>query len=201
MNQLSWTQTDKIVIASVEIDDIILKFPIENKIINNLINHTPKVYYFKVNYDGSEYNYIADFDGLKPVVRNAQKLSVKIKMNKSVDKVSLAEFCYYTIARGESFMERYMGIKGWQTQEYNFKIIKLDEANKPIKNQTQPENLILQNTITEEHKSTKPQSTIIPDNNIIKCSSCGFETSTNIDVCPNCFTLLVEGEDDVDFAI
>lgn len=201
MNQLSWTQTDQIVIAKVEIGDLILKFPIENKIINNLINHTPKVYYFKVNYDGTEYDYIADFNGLKPVVRNAQKLSVKIRMNKPVDKANLAECCYYTIARGESFMERYMGIKGWQTQAYNFKIIKLDEANKPINNKTQPENFIPHNTIAKEHNSTERRITKISDNKIIKCSSCGFEIFTNIDVCPNCFALLVEGEDDVDFAI
>jgi len=202
MEQLNWTQTDKIIIATVNIDEKVLKFSLEKKIINNLINHTPRIYYFKLNYKGKTYDYIADFNGLKPLVRLSKTLSIKIKSNKPNHIKSVSEFGNYVIARGESFMDRYMGISGWQTQEYNFELIVLDEANKPIINKITSQIIEETNTIQQKDlKTLVEQKTTSLSPETQKCKNCGAETMSNIDVCPNCFALLTNAENDVDFAI
>lgn len=201
MKELNWQQTDKIVIGTVEVDERIIKFSIENRIINNLINHTPRVYFFKLNYEGKEYDFIANFNELKPIVRKSSKLSVKVKTEKKIDNKSILDFGFYTIARGESFMERFMGIKGWQTQEYNFKLVLLDEKNKPEKTETpKVDNPIKKEQHTSTIVESENKSTNVEPTNF-KCEKCGHEITTDLDVCPSCFNLLIPLEKDVDFTI
>ncbi len=203
MKDLNWKQTDKIVIASAEINDKIIKFSIENKIINHLINNTPKVYVFKVEINNEKFDYIVDFQELKPVVAKAKKLSFKVKSKDTNEAKNVQAYGYYAIARGESFMERYLGIDGWQAQEYKFKIILLDEQNKPDKTVEQKQVATPPPPPVNKQKAPVVQKEIVKEvkNEAVKCQFCGNDISVDLDICPHCFKLLIPAEKDVDFAL
>ncbi len=209
MELISWTQTDKIVIASAPIEQNVIKFKIESKIINNIVNHTPPIFFFKVVFEGKTYDFIIDFTGLKPVIKQSQKLSFKVKTDKPAEKAKVASSNYYCIARGESFMERFLGIEGWQAQEYNFGIFLLDEQNtEPVLDKPEGDINTKFSTPTNFQKEqeeqvsvslkAKSKETFAPIN---ECKNCGTKVSDDIDICPNCFENLFTPEKDVDFAL
>lgn len=207
MNQIEWTQNDRIVVASANIEEKIVKFKIEKKIINNLINHTPPVYFINIHKGGKIYEFLVDFSGLRPIIMQQTKLSYTIKKTKKTAKRPISINEYYTIARGESFQDRFLSFNGWQTQEYHFEFILLDENDNEIAplssvSATPDPDRDTENIISKENKKPLKVSGIQADKlTTHECNECGTKVSIDVDICPNCFKNFFEAEKDVDFAL
>jgi len=115
-------------------------------------------------------------------------------------------------------MERFLGVKGWQTQEYFFGIIPLDEKLIPQINvtpETNTQNEVVKNNIVTEkiippidkNISANLENTEVIVNNLTnssklqECKKCHNIISSDFDMCPYCFTQLIELEEGVDFVI
>ncbi len=201
MEQIDWIQ-DKHSFAFfiIKQNNDSFRIKIEPKIIGMLVSHSPKIFYVELNIDNKSSIYIVDFSDLKPIVSQTKKLKIKIKSNKTEEKAIVQpKTNYYKISRGESFMERFLGINGWQAQEFAFPFAPDKQSttekdnNYSISTKASDSN---QAPSAVKTNNNKPLS-----NNIRTCKNCGYIVSDdNVDYCPNCFEPLFEAEEGVDFA-
>lgn len=213
MEQLNWEQTQNNLFVIIEHKGKKIKFKIDDRILIPLIANTPRFYDFIVTIDSVKTEYEVDFNDLKPIVKSTGKL--KISSNKNVAQIVEVSnsFGTYVIARGESYMERFLGVNGWQTQEYFFGIIPLDEKLIPQMNKTQEKIIQKEN---EKIKENNPQLNNISTNlekvdvivnksvnasKLQECKKCKNIVPSDFDMCPFCFSQLIELEEGVDFII
>ncbi len=219
MKELNWKQTNRLVIATVELENKTIKFKIDNRIVNYLVEHTPKVFFFKIKIDGKSEKLMANFAKLKPIVSKSSKLSVKIASKKNVQEENIDSGNYYSIARGESFMEKYLGVEGWQSQEYKFKLTMLDEKI-DIEKQQKEKKVTTKHQVfkgpkeasqRQSHKinikqdktttaKTEQESKKV-EQNAQKCPYCQSTIPSDLDICPICFEVMEKAPDDVDFMV
>jgi NADH pyrophosphatase NudC (nudix superfamily) len=206
MEDLKWTQAGSIVSFSLMIENEEKIFRVNPKIVNFLASHTPKIFYFDVYYKSKKFHFLADMRSMKPVIAPASRLSVRISSKKNIDDRRKDNFeDYFTISRGESFSDRFLGINGWQTQEYRFELkqsvntenVDLNDKNFDVRTKIQtirPESF---KSEEKEKVSLKIQS----EQKAKKCKNCGAIIDDDVDFCPHCFSPLFDKEDGVDYAL
>ena len=208
LEPLNWKQTNKNVFVTVKFDKKSIKFKLDDRIIFHLIGNSPKIYFFTVNIGDKKLDFLADFSALKPIIKSSGKLSFKIKSSSKSEVSEVSTFGNYVIARGESFHERFLGVKGWQPQEYLFNIIPLEQKNiQTIPHATEqsptlPETEIKSTKIIKQ--TTQPTETISHKEEKSKfqeCPKCGNVVTSDFDTCPHCFNSILVPEKDVDFAL
>ncbi len=215
--QLNWEQKNDNVFIKFQIAEKEITFKLDDRILIHLIGNSPKIYFFKIFVAEFETEYLIDFSHLKPVIKSSGKLSVKFKTNQKVEPKKSFDFGKYTIARGESYQERFLGVEGWQPQEYFFNLIPLEQSNnisKPLvdnnfeiqtekvdfkatDNSKQPEVLSNQEVKTVEPVKEQPEEV----SKFKECPICGNIVFSDFEYCPHCFASFIKPEKDVDFAI
>lgn len=190
---ITWEQNEAMVLISCEINQKVIKFRMEESIIQYITNSTPKVFYFSLNYQENQIQEIINFDELKPIFKKQAKLSVTIKTSVPQNQKQSISDGYYSIARGESFMERFLGMQGWQNQEYKFAIKLYDEKVVEQKEIVEP--------IIEKTADNLTNQNVQKQQTEIKCNSCGSILEQTYDICPICFTKITAEEKDVDIAL
>ena len=211
LQALNWKQTDKNIFVTAKIKDENIKFKIDDRIIHFLIGNSPKIYFFTININNNKFDFLADFSTLRPIIKSSGKLSFKIRVSEKKEIREETAFGNYVIARGESFHKRFLGADGWQTQEYLFGIIPLEQKNIDTKPQITKQNPTKPTTntvskVVEPIKQTPTSSTEKithkeQKSKFQECSTCGNVITSEFDTCPYCFNSILEPEKDVDFAI
>lgn len=208
MEQIQWTQNNENVYFIVEVNNDKLNIKIEPKILSILVSHSPKIFYLDINLNNENLSYMIDFSELKPIIKKQNKLKVQVKTKNDIKAQSLfqPESNFYKLSRGESFMERYLGINGWQSQEFAFPFD--PEKEKIVEQQNSQEHKISTkfseiNQAKEHLHEKSPKLNIQKESkgNIQECKKCGFIVADNVDYCPKCFSPFFDAEKDVDFAI
>ena len=216
LESLNWEQTNKNIFVTVKHEDKNIKFKIEDRLILHLIGNSPKIYFFTINIKNNKLEFLADFSALKPIIKSRGKLSFKVKVSEKEDIIEENSFGNYVIARGESFHERFLGVDGWQTQEYLFSLIPLEQQNIVAKQQEVKQNIkkIETKTVNKVVEQTKDITTPPPippitpsishkeqKSKFQECVHCGNILISEFDTCPYCFKLILQPEEGVDFAI
>lgn len=208
MEHLQWTQNNENVFLIVDTNNNKLNIKIEPKILSILVSHSPKIFYLHINLNKENLSYMIDFTDLKPIIKQQSKLKIQVKSKNDIKAQSLfqPESNFYKISRGESFMERYLGINGWQSQEFAFPFE--PDKDKILEQQNSQEHKISTkfseiNQPKEHLQKDSPKLNIQKqsNSNIQECKKCGFIIADNIDYCPKCFAPFFEAEKDVDFSI
>lgn len=205
MEHIEWTQDKNNVFFIInDNNNEKKKIKLEPKIVSILVAHTPKIFYVDINIDKKDLNFIVDFSKLKPIIKKAKKLKVSVK-SKIIKDASIIQpnENFYKISRGESFMERYLGINGWQAQEFAFPFV----AQKDVQKNENPPEISTKYTSINQPKD-KPKEQVKTNikaesekQNLQECKNCGTIISDNIDYCHNCFEPLFEPQEGVDFTI
>lgn len=211
LEQLIWEQTKKNVFVSIKYENKDIKFKLDDRILMNLIGNSPKVYFFTINIGEDKLEFLADFTNLKPIVKSSGKLKFKVKSASSNIISEVSTFGNYVIARGESFYDRFLGVKGWQAQEYLFNLIPLELKDSVVKieEKKQPTTILQETKQTEivpeivkkttQIKETIPQKT--EKSKFQECPQCGNLITSDFDYCPHCFKSTIQPEKGIDFAI
>ncbi len=209
MEKLIWEQNKNNVFVSIEHQEKKITFKLDEKILLHLIGNSPKIFYFSINIQNSRKDYLADFGGLKPIIKSRNKLKVSMKSTVTTTQQNKNSIGKYTIARGESFYERFLGVKGWQTQEYLFDIVPTEKNIVPVdKNITEKETktTVKIEQIKVSGQAAKPAAPKIKfksesKNKFVECGECGNIIASELDICPHCFALNIEVEKDIDLTI
>ena len=204
--ELIWQQSKNTVTieVSTQSNEAII-FSLEPEIINFLAGNTPKFYEFFIKLKGeNEKSFFVDFNNLKPVASSQSKLRITItKKNNFVSTKyrGIQEKGRYSIARGESFYERYLSETGWIRQKNYFNLYDYSEVTgnktkikkEPIKVDVPlvKETLKVQTDTKKQQASTEEQTETVSK----KCISCSEIIPDNYDVCPYCSTQQTEAKE------
>lgn len=213
MQELVWKQKRQNVFITIELNEKKIMFKLDERLIIHLIGNSPKVYFLTVNLEKESIQFLANFTDLKPVIKTSGKLKLSIKTSTPKKTTQVSTFGNYTIARGESFYERFLGVEGWQAQKYLFNLIPLDQKDvvKEIKEtKTQPTEL--KEKGTKKHvEETVIEKIDVPEippiketeqkSKFLECPKCQNIISTDFDICPHCFNSIVKIEEEVDLII
>ena len=181
-----WQIKNNKVLCNIELEGEKLVFELPSKILPYIISHTPKMFYFNFYINDKKYTQIIDLQGI--YIPQNQKKKLKIYFNAQQDR-SIVFDKKYSIARGESFKDRYLTPYGWQVQEYFFPIH--TEKNHKDNGIEKKEHL--------QPKSAKKQKENV---GIYKeCPHCGAILLSEYDYCPYCQKYISEIDSDADITI
>ncbi|MBN2893202.1 MAG: hypothetical protein JXL97_15130 [Bacteroidales bacterium] len=214
MEELFWEQKNDNVFITVEYKNKNIKFKLDDRIIIHLIGNSPKIYYFSINIGGETQDFLANFSDLKPIIKSSGKLKLTVNSKTKSNVSEVSTFGTYTIARGESFYERFLGVKDWQSQEYLFNLVPLSQQDvvKKVEEKTQPTHL-QETKVVEKIEEKTFEVPDLPEiitpvqpikeekSKFLECPSCGSILSSDYDFCPHCFKATIKPEQGVDFAI
>jgi len=194
METVEWRQKDENVIIFLKTQGKEKEIKLDSKLINFILAQTPRILFFYLYESGQKYSFMADFKGLKPIIRSQSKLKITLKTANTVNETIQKPDKYYVIARGESYQDRYLSPQGWQVQEYPYS---LEVSDKKVE-ETIKQTTNIQSEQWEETKGTLSKTTA-PDSKI--CPNCKKRIPIELDTCPLCFTNFTKPEKGVDFVL
>lgn len=187
--ELQWQQKGNEVLIDITSESgEEITFVLNKNIINLLAGNTPKFYIFSIKIGTeTEKEFFADFNGLRSVSvkTNSLKITLGTKKKSGIPAKyrGLQPVGRYSIARGESFYERYLSDDGWVRQKpyfdlYNDRQVGGGSTQKPE---------IKENKNTSGNLSTKKQGGIVQNQPAYKtCPTCKNEISAKFETCPYC---------------
>lgn len=120
MDSLNWRQDSDGLHVMVETGaGVSARFTIRNSHINFLLAGTPRMYhvFIKLNGSDSETQYILDLESLRPVINKANGLRISLgRKQQGASNAAAQQVGYYSLARGESYQDRFLAENGWQDQ-------------------------------------------------------------------------------------
>jgi hypothetical protein len=131
VKQLEWEQNNAEIIIKLQQPDRILNFTIDKRLINHLVNNSPKLVSLYVEMQNQkEEEYLVDFEGIKPLttLENKLKFTVSEKNPESELEQNFTILGKYCIGRGESHFARHISENGWQHQRKYFNVYASEEV-------------------------------------------------------------------------
>lgn len=204
--ELNWKQNNNEVIIELTSETgEQIRFMLEDTGINHLAGNTPKFYIFYIKLKNEEEKeYFVDFNTLKSVVslQNNLKITLTTSKNKKANKKykGLKAKGMYSIARGESFYERFLSISGWNRQKSYFDLFDENEISKTSANK------IINETDNKKAINNLKATTDIPaqkqkKSEYTNCSNCNVKINNKFDICPYCGAENYKVNDNVDIMI
>ncbi len=195
MDLLKWRQDANGVNVETPCDGVLAHFVIENSLIRHLLACTPRLYIvFVQNKQGNEIQYVLDLTDIKPVINknNALKLTIgrPLKRTSSVGGNICGRYC---VARGESYHERFLTDKGWQSQRSYFDLYTQNAvANQDTNVQVKERVQLLSNVETKvSSANVSEEQNVVQQPEKAKgklalCKFCGEIYPSSMVVCPYC---------------
>jgi hypothetical protein len=191
LEELFWEQKGNEVIIHLPLDEQkFLNFRIEEKLINNLVSNIPRLYYLYIELTGkADKIYFLDVEKLKTISSTDNLLKIKIGKplkNKEALGVSLGK---YSIARSESYQDRYISETGWQKTRQYFDIVDFDEYKTK-----QQANSYIADKSKNTDSTTKASNQNIsvgkekPSAKLKECVKCKEIIPSTLETCPYCST-------------
>jgi len=182
-----------------------IRFMLENAVINHLAGNTPKFYIFYIQIENEEEKeYFVDFNTLKSVSSRQNSLKVTLTTSKNKSKnikyKGLKTKGMYSIARGESFYERFLTDSGWKRQKSYFDLYNENEISESFSNKTANKN-----DKTSPNANLKA-TTDIPaqkqqESEYANCPNCNVVINSKFDICPYCSAENFKVNDSVDVMV
>ncbi len=191
LQQLEWEQkNDRSIVIHINDNNNKIGFAIDNSLVNYIVSNIPKYLYIYIELaNNKEQVYFVDFDGIMSKIPTQNKLVVKIsdKFGRTSKKTNKKSKGKYSLARGESYPNRFLSDKGWQKQRKYFDLFDI-------------------NDFTTE-KITKPKQVETPtkvkkaSSKLKECIACGEIIPSKVDICPYCKYNQNEDESFMDISI
>ncbi len=177
------------VICNIEIDGKAISLKLNRKILPYLVNHTPRLFFFNIYLGDRKYTKLLDLSNLSILPEEGNK-KLRVVLKREFNR-GVVQGDRYSIARGESFIERYLSPNGWQKQEYFYP---LGEADTEIsKDDFRNKESKLRRVVDRRQVGKKSA--------FRECPYCGAILSSELDYCPYCQRFIGEQDDKVDLTI
>lgn len=141
-----------------------------------------------------EKSLLLNLENIKPVIKRANALVFRPgKALKKVNSISGVNAGRYCIARGESYHERFLSDKGWQSVRCYFDLIDIASGNNSCRVEPVKENNV---------ETQVAPSPVKPPSKLKTCPYCNEIIPTAMDICPYCSNKgNAPSSDDIDLSI
>ncbi len=177
--------TDRKIVCRVSVDGKTFSFTLPEKILPYILSSTPKIFYFNFYLDNRKFTELVDLSHITMPVKKTADLKVVIRQN--TEKKAVERENSYSIARGESFQDRFLSYSGWVNEEFLFP---LKEETKTAEKRQEAATVVSQ---PAKDGQDKPK--------IKLCPFCNAVLPSDFDYCPYCKKYVGEPDKHADITI